>query len=231
MPMPEWFKNQFEACCQEETFVHESAYVDEPCEIGHGTSIMHFTHVMANSVIGHHCQIGQNVTISSGVFIGNNVRVLNNAMLNSGVILENDVYCGPSTVFAPLKYIRAEAGNISTIHPTIIKRGTSIGANTTIASGFVIGQHTFIESGSVVDRNVPDFALVYGNPLQFAGWRCECGQILQFQTYKEDVTCTRCGKQYARQAEMEIVQLMSGSSPHDSNIQPRSTIRDIETFH
>ncbi len=229
MPTREWFDHH-QPCCQEETFIHESAYVDEPVEIGHGTSIMHFTHVMANSMIGNHCQIGHNVTIASGVLIGHNVRVLNNAMLSSGVIMEHDVYCGPATVFTALKYIRGEAGNISTIHPTLVKRGASIGANTTVATGLTIGQFAFVESGSVIDRNIPDFAIVCGNPVQFSGWRCECGQTLKFVI--QDITsCSRCGRKYTRQSESEIVQLTSGSTAHDSHIQSRSTIRSIETFH
>jgi UDP-2-acetamido-3-amino-2,3-dideoxy-glucuronate N-acetyltransferase len=230
MPAPEWFNQKFEVCCNEETYVHESAYIDEPCEIGHGTSVMHFSHISANTVIGAHCQIGQNVTIASGVFIGDNVRVLNNTLLNSGVILENDVYCGPSTVFAPLKYIRGEAGNVSSIQPTLVKRGASIGANTTIASGFTIGQFTFVESGSVVDRNVPDFAVVYGNPIQFAAWRCECGQTIKFRI-AETTVCSRCGKKYARQSETEIVQLSAGGTTHDSHIQSHSTIPHFKTFN
>ncbi len=224
MPTPEWLKGRLEVCCNEEAFIHESSYVDEPCQIGHGSSIMHFSHIMANSVIGSHCQIGQHVTIHPGVFIGNNVRILNNTLLNSGVIIEDDVYCGPSTIVAPLKYIRGEAANISTIQPTLIRRNASIGANTTVAAGFTLGQFSFIEAGSVVDRNVPDFALVYGNPLQFAGWRCECGQLIKF-TIANITSCSRCGKRYSRQSDTEIVQLRSGSTPHDSNIQSRSTIR------
>lgn len=230
MTTPQWYSQTFDRCCDQETFVHESAYVDEPCQIGHGTSIMHFSHVMAHSVIGEHCQIGQNVTIASGVMIGNNVRVMNNTMLNSGVIIEDDVYCGPSTVVIPLKYMRGEAGNISTIQPTLMKRGASIGANTTIAAGLTIGQQSFIESGSVIDRNIPDFALVYGNPVQFAGWRCECGQVLKF-SIADTTMCAPCGKKYARQSETVIVQLTSGSTASDSNIQSRSTIRKFENFH
>lgn len=229
MSTPDWFQHEGQLCCAEETYVHESAYVDEPCQIGHGTRIMHFCHIMANSVIGQHCQIGQHVTVASGVLIGHNVRVLNNTMVNSGVILEDDVYCGPSTVFLPLKYIRGDAGNVSTMHPTLVKRGASIGANTTIASGLTIGQFTFVESGSVIDRNIPDFALVYGNPFHLAGWRCECGQLLKFLV--GDMTlCSRCGKKYARRAEMEVVQLTAKGTRHDSHIQSHSAIRDLKTF-
>ncbi len=232
MPHREWFppNHALDNCCNEEIFVHESAYVDEPCQIGHGTSIMHFTHVMANSVIGHHVQIGHHVTIASGVFIGNNVRVQHNTVLNSGLILENDVHCGAATVFAPLKTIRGEAANISSIQPTLVKRGSTIGPHSTIAAGFIIGQHSFIESGSVIDRNIPDFALVYGNPVQFAGWRCECGQRLKF-SIADMTVCSRCGKKYARQTDTEIVQLTAGSSARDSHIQSRSAIRNFEGFH
>lgn len=229
MKGPDYFDRHNDSCCVDDVFIHESSYIDEPCQIGHGTNILHFCHIMANSVIGSHCQIGQHVTIASGVLIGNNVRVLNNAMLNSGVILENNVYCGPSTVIAPLKHMRGEAGNVSSIHPTLIKRGANIGPNTTIASGFIVGQHTFIESGSVIDRNIPDFALVYGNPIQFAGWRCECGQVLKFK--KDRATCPRCEKQYARQSEEEIIQLMPGGTRHDSNLQSSSAISDIKSLY
>ncbi len=230
MAHPDWFQDPGEPCCDKEIFVHESSYVDEPCQIGHATHVMHFCHLMQNSMIGRHCQIGHNVTIASGVLVGNHVRILNNALLSSGVIMEDNVYCGPSTVFTPLKYIRGEAANISSIQPALVKRGASIGANTTIAAGLTIGQHAFVESGSVVDRNIPDFAIVYGNPVQFAGWRCECGQSLKF-SIAETTQCPRCGKKYARHSEMEVVALTPEGKVHDSHIQPASPIHMVEKFH
>lgn len=191
----------------DEPFIHASAFVDTPCQIGMGTHIMHFSHVMANSVIGYRCQIGHNVMISSGVMIGDNVRVLNNTSLSSGVILEDDVYCGPSTVFTPLKYVRANAGPVSTIKPTLVKQGSSIGANTTIAGGFTIGQHCFIESGSVVDRAIPDYALVRGNPITIIGWRCECGNALTFSRSRTNpiAECQECGLRYEQCAEYSVI--------------------------
>jgi UDP-2-acetamido-3-amino-2,3-dideoxy-glucuronate N-acetyltransferase len=209
MSISHGFNQHQEICCAEETFIHESAYVEEPCEIGHATHVMPFCHLMANSVIGSHCQIGHHVTIASGVLIGNNSRILNNAMLSSGVIMENDVYCGPSVVFMPLKYLRGEARHVSSVQPALVKRGASLGANTTIASGFTIGQFAFVEAGSVVDKNVPDFAVVCGNPLSFVTWRCECGQKLKF-TIADSTTCMRCGKKYLRKSEAEIIQRNPG---------------------
>ena len=197
----------------EEPFIHASAFVDTPCQIGLGTHIMHFSHVMANSVIGYHCQIGHNVIVSSGVMIGDNVHVLNNTVLSSGVILEDDVYCGPSTVFTPLKYVRANADPISTIQPTLVKQGSSIGANTTIAGGFTIGHHCFIESGSVVDRAIPNYALARGNPITIIGWRCECGSTLSFSRSRTcpKAECPECGLQYEQCDEFTVIKLAKAS--------------------
>lgn len=203
-----WFHGSPEPCCEEKTTIHESTYIDQPVQIGHGTTILHHSHVMANAMIGSHCHIGHNVAISSGVMISDNVRISNNSQLSSGVIIENDVYCGPSMVITLLKYIRGNAQNISHIQPTLIKRGATVGANTTIASGFSIGAYSFIESGAVVDSHVPDFALMYGNPIQFAGWRCECGQVLKF-TIADTTTCSRCGHKYAQKSQTEVVSLQN----------------------
>jgi UDP-2-acetamido-3-amino-2,3-dideoxy-glucuronate N-acetyltransferase len=199
------FEGGFDDNRAESAYIHESSYVDSPCRIGENTSILHFSHIMPNAIIGDNCHIGHNVTIGSGVIIGNNVRVMNNAMLNSGVILENDVYCGPSAIFAALKHVRAQKGSISAVSPTVVRRGAHIGANTTLATGFTIGQHTFIEAGSVIDRNIPDFALVYGNPLKFVGWRCECGERLKFA--QEIAECKSCGKTYTQKSERKVIQL------------------------
>jgi len=227
MTNPSYHYTPDQACCDEALFIHETAYVDEPCQIGHGTYIMHFSHVMAHSIIGHHCQIGHHVTVSEGVVLGNNVKLMHNTVLTTGVILEEDVVCGPSTVFAPLKHIRGQGGNISTLQPTLIKRGTLLGPNTTVANGFTVGQYSVVEAGSVVDRNIPDFALVCGNPVQFVGWRCVCGSSLQF-TIAETTTCPRCSKKYARQSPHRIVPLTAGGFARDSYIQPRSSIRTSE---
>lgn len=185
-------------------FIHESSYVDSPCLIGEHTAILHFTHIMAHAIIGSHCHIGHNVTIGSGVVIGNHVRILNNTLLNSGVILEDNVYCGASTIFTALNRIRGRSRTISPISPTLVKSGANIGANTTVAAGVTIGQHSFVEAGSVVDNNIPDFALVYGNPVRFEGWRCQCGECLTF--HKDKAYCKHCGKRYTQYSEFKILQ-------------------------
>ncbi|MBY0403104.1 MAG: N-acetyltransferase [Cyanobacteria bacterium] len=220
--------SSFEDCRSDSAYVHESSYVDAPCRIGENTSILHFTHVMAHSVIGNHCHIGHNVTIGSGSLIGDHVRILNNSMLHSGVIIEDEVYCGPSTIFSALKNIRPQTTPISKVSPTLVKRGAHIGANTTVATGFTIGLYTFIEAGAVIDRNIPDFALVCGNPLKFSGWRCECGEKLKFSVAEELTHCKGCGKRYLQKSERKIVQLREGAQDLDSNTEPYPSIQLIK---
>lgn len=220
------YDNAFEDSRADTSFIHESAYVDPPCHIGHNTTILHFSHVMANSIIGDHCHIGHNVTIASGVLIGNHVKVLNQSMLKSGVILEDEVYCGPSTVFQELRHVRMQNTGISPVSPTLVRRGAHIGANTTIATGFTLGMYIFIEAGTVIDRNIPDFALVYGNPLKFGGWRCECGERLKFQS--ESILCKTCGKAYLQKSERKIVQLREGITELDSNPEFNPTIQPLK---
>lgn len=185
-------------------YVHESAYVDAPSRIGSHSSVMHFSHIMAHSIIGEHSHIGHHVTVAGGVIIGNSVKVMNNSLLNSGVILQDNVYCGASTVFNPLNRMRGHHKIISKISPTLVKQGTSIGANSSIASGVTIGQNVFIETGTVVDASIPDFALMLGNPMKLIGWRCECGENLIFK--QDDIECAACGKLYHRESSQKIWQ-------------------------
>lgn len=220
---------EFEEERAKTAFIHESSYIDAPCRIGEHTAIMHFSHVMANTIIGDHCHIGSNVTIASGVLIGNHVRVMNNALLNSGVIMENDVYCGASTVFTEHRHVRANPNNISRISPTLVRQGAKIGANTTIASGHTIGRCVFIEAGSVIDRNIPDFAIVYGNPLKFGGWQCECGHGLRFRNGdSEPACCGYCGKAYLQDSRWKIVQLAEEAIARDSHPQPDPSVRSAQ---
>jgi UDP-2-acetamido-3-amino-2,3-dideoxy-glucuronate N-acetyltransferase len=219
----------------ETAYIHESSYVDAPCRIGEHTSILHFTHVMANSIIGNYCFIGRNVTIASGVLLGDNVRVMNNAQLYSGVIMENNVYCGPGVVFTENKHVRAVPTNISRVSPTLVRRGAQLGPNTTVSSGFTIGRFAFIEAGTIVDRNIPDFAIVYGNPLKFAGWRCECGHSLPKQSNRssrnnqeEEFTCSYCSKRYLRQSQWKVLQLTQGDTAFDSNSEPDPAVRTAQ---
>jgi len=182
-------------------FVHESSYVDEPCEIGNGTKIWHFSHIMANCTIGERCSIGQNVVISPHVRIGNNVKIQNNVSVYEGVVLEDDVFCGPSMVFTNVTTPRSGTPrNTSTDYaPTIVRRGASIGANATIVCGHTLGEFAFVGAGSVVTRDVPAYAMVYGNPARIRGYACECGVKLSFTD--DRATCENCGRNYDKDGE------------------------------
>ena len=161
-------------------FVHESSYIDEPCKIGEGTKIWHFSHIMKNSIIGKNCNIGQNVLISSDVKLGDNVKVQNNVSIYTGVECEDDVFLGPSMVFTNVINPRSAINRRGNYIKTIVKKGSSIGANATIICGNNIGKFSFIGAGSVVTKDVPDYALVIGNPAKQVGWMSEYGQRLNF---------------------------------------------------
>ena len=188
-------------------FVHESSYVDEPCEIGEGTKIWHFSHVMSDSKIGRRCNIGQNVVISPGVRIGDNVKIQNNVSVYTGVELEDDVFCGPSMVFTNVTNPRSHVSRKDEYRRTLVKRGASIGANATVVCGHTIGRYAFIGAGSVVTRDIPDYALVVGNPGRVAGWMCRCGVKLNLSrdTQKdEDATCSVCKTSYEKRGGIVI---------------------------
>lgn len=185
-----------------EIFVHESSYVDEPCSIGKGTKIWHFCHIMKNSFIGEGCNIGQNVFVASGVRIGTNVKIQNNVSIYTGVILEDDVFCGPSMVFTNVINPRSAVIRKDEYKETLVKRGVSIGANATIVCGNTIGKYAFIGAGSVVTKDVPDYALMVGNPARLSAWMCECGIKLNLATNKDieaEVTCNACNRHYHKQ--------------------------------
>jgi UDP-2-acetamido-3-amino-2,3-dideoxy-glucuronate N-acetyltransferase len=175
-------------------FAHESSFVDEPCTIGEGTKIWHFSHVMKDSLIGARCTIGQNVLVASGVQIGDNCKIQNNVSLYTGVILEDHVFCGPSMVFTNVINPRSEIVRRNEYRPTLVKRGASIGANATVLCGITIGSYAFIGAGAVVTHDVPDFALVVGNPAKRAGWMCRCGVKLRVDGAR--TRCAACGTSY-----------------------------------
>jgi UDP-2-acetamido-3-amino-2,3-dideoxy-glucuronate N-acetyltransferase len=181
-------------------FVHESSYIDEPCEIGEGTKIWHFSHIMKNSKIGRHCNIGQNVVISPDVTIGDNVKLQNNVSVYTGVELEDDVFCGPSMVFTNVVNPRSQVSRKDEYRKTLVKKGASIGANATVVCGHTIGSFAFIGAGAVVTKDIPDYALIVGNPGRLAGWMCECGIKLGFShdTQEQNCTCEVCGKSYVK---------------------------------
>lgn len=181
-------------------FVHPSSYIDEPCEIGEGTKIWHFSHIMKNSKIGRNCNIGQNVVISPDVTIGDNVKLQNNVSVYTGVELEDDVFCGPSMVFTNVVNPRSHVSRKDEYRKTLVKKGASIGANATVVCGHTIGRFAFIGAGSVVTKDIPDYALIIGNPGRIAGWMCECGIKLGFsrEAQEQNYTCATCGKSYVK---------------------------------
>ena len=184
-------------------FVHESSYVDEGAQIGRDTKIWHFCHVMGTARIGERCNIGQNVFVAAEVSIGNNVKIQNNVSLYTGVIIEDDVFLGPSMVFTNVINPRSHINRKDEYQTTLIKRGASIGANATILCGITLGRYCFIGAGAVVTRDVPDYALVYGNPSRVRGWMCQCGSRLDFQpaSGKQTAVCSRCGDRYTKEGQ------------------------------
>lgn len=161
-------------------FAHETAFIDEGCEIGNGTKIWHFSHVMNNCKLGENCNLGQNVVVSPGVVLGNNVKVQNNVSIYTGVICEDNVFLGPSMVFTNVTNPRSAVVRRGEYAQTIVRRGASIGANATIVCGHDIGEFAFIGAGAVVTRTVPPYALVVGNPARQIGWMSEYGHRLDF---------------------------------------------------
>ncbi len=159
---------------------HQTAFIDPECEIGDGTRIWHFSHIMSNCFIGLNCSIGQNVVISPEVRIGNRVKIQNNVSVYTGVICEDDVFLGPSAVFTNVINPRSAVSRKDEYKSTIVQKGATIGANATIVCGITIGKFAFIGAGAVVTKNIPDYALVIGNPARQTGWMSEYGQKLKF---------------------------------------------------
>ncbi|HEU0227922.1 MAG TPA: acyltransferase [Arachidicoccus soli] len=180
---------------EKEYFVHPSAIVDEPCEIGKDTKIWHFSHVMANAKIGEKCNIGQNVVISPNVILGNNVKVQNNVSIYTGVTCEDDVFLGPSMVFTNVINPRSAITRRDQYAKTHVGKGASIGANATIVCGHDIGQYAFIGAGAVVTKTVLPYALVVGNPARQLGWVSEYGHRLDFDI-KGFAVCPEEGAHY-----------------------------------
>lgn len=182
-------------------FAHETAVIDEGCQIGEGTKIWHFSHVMPNSIIGEKCNIGQNVVISPGVKLGSNVKVQNNVSIYTGVICEDDVFLGPSCVFTNVINPRSAIVRKSEYLQTTVKQGASIGANATIVCGNDIGKYAFVGAGAVVTKTIPDYALVVGNPSKQIGWMSEYGHRLEFDE-NSVATCPESGDKYKLEGEV-----------------------------
>ena len=163
-------------------FSHETAIIDEGCNIGNGVKIWHFSHIMSKCTLGDNCNIGQNVVISPEVILGKNVKVQNNVSIYSGVTCDDDVFLGPSMVFTNVTNPRSNVNRRGEYAKTHVNRGASIGANSTIVCGHDIGEFAFIGAGAVVTKTVPAYALVVGNPARHIGWMSEFGHRLNFNT-------------------------------------------------
>jgi len=178
-------------------FIHPTSIVEEPADIGEGTRIWHYCHVMPHTTIGKNCTLGQNTFVASNVSIGNNVKIENNVSVFEGVTLEDDVFCGPSCVFTNVVNPRSFISQKSKYARTLVKQGVTIGANSTIVCGHTIGKYVFIGAGSVVTKDIPDYALIYGNPARVQDWVCECSTRLNFS--RDNVArCDKCGKTYLK---------------------------------
>lgn len=178
-----------------EYFAHPTAVIDEGCTIGKGTKIWHFSHVMSNCVMGENCNLGQNVVISPEVVLGNNVKVQNNVSIYTGVTCDDDVFLGPSCVFTNVTNPRSAVNRRGQYAKTHVGKGASIGANSTIVCGHDIGAYAFIGAGAVVTKNVPDYALIIGNPGRQVGWMSEYGHKLKFNAEGKAV-CEESGQAY-----------------------------------
>lgn len=177
-----------------ESMIHASACIDNGGSIGEGTKIWHFSHILSGTHIGKNCNIGQNVVIGPDVHVGDGCKIQNNVSLYKGVTLEENVFCGPSMVFTNVFNPRAHIRRMDEARPTLVKKGASLGANCTIICGVTIGSYALVGAGSVVTKDVPDYALVYGNPARQRGWVCECGEKLDATLH-----CPRCAKAYVQQ--------------------------------
>lgn len=183
-------------------FLHESSFVDENVEIGEGTKIWHFSHILKKSVLGKNCNLGQNVVIGPNVKIGNNVKIQNNVSIYDGVTLEDDVFCGPSMVFTNVMNPRSHWPRKDEYKKTHVKQGASMGANSTIVCGNDVGKYSFVGAGALVNKEVPNYALVYGVPAKIQGWMCYCGIRLDFsnsEKSQETSECKDCGRKYRKE--------------------------------
>lgn len=176
-------------------FIHESSYIDADVSIGKGTKIWHFSHILSNTKIGDNCSFGQNCVVGPNVSIGNNVKVQNNISIYDGVQVEDDVFIGPSVVFTNVINPRSFIVRKQEYKKTLLKKGVSIGANATIVCGNTLGEYAFIGAGTVVTKDVPNYALIVGNPSLQIGWVSKSGHRLNFDD-SHFATCPETGERY-----------------------------------
>jgi UDP-2-acetamido-3-amino-2,3-dideoxy-glucuronate N-acetyltransferase len=198
-------------------FVHESAYVDDPVEIGDGTKIWHFCHVQSGAQIGERCILGQNVNIANDVKIGNNVKIQNNVSVYTGVEIEDDVFCGPSCVFTNVINPRSQIVRHSQYQRTLVRRGATLGANCTIVCGLTVGRYAFIGAGAVVRGDVPDYGLMLGVPAQRKAWMSRHGHRLEQRDSNDNLICPESGWRY-RETTSGVLRCLDW--PEDKALEP-----------
>jgi UDP-2-acetamido-3-amino-2,3-dideoxy-glucuronate N-acetyltransferase len=190
-------------------YAHPTATIDAGCDIGEGTKIWHYSHVMPGARIGRGCNFGQNVLVARDVVIGDNVKIQNNVSVYEGVVLESDVFCGPSMVFTNVINPRSRVSRKHEYRPTLVRRGATIGANATILCGHTVGRFAFIGAGAVVTKDVPDYALMLGAPARVAGWMCECG--VRLTVTGPQAACPDCRRRYRIDGE-RVEPLLEGAT-------------------
>ena len=174
--------------------IHETATIDQPCEIGEETKIWHYSHVMAGAKIGSHCQLGQSVFVDKNAVIGDRCKIQNNVSVYNSVIIEDDVFLGPSCVFTNVTNPRSFVERKDEFKKTHVKEGATIGANATIVCGVTVGRYALVGAGAVITKDVPDFGLVYGNPARLRGWACKCG--IKLPSDFDEAVCPECTQTY-----------------------------------
>lgn len=184
-------------------FAHPSAIIDNGAQVGVGTKIWHFTHICEGALIGTDCSFGQNVFVANGVSVGNGVKIQNNVSLYAGVVLEDQVFCGPSMVFTNVYNPRAGVSRKDEFRTTLVKKGATLGANSTIICGVTIGEFAMIGAGAVVTRDVLPHALMVGVPARQKGWVSHAGEILN-----EDLICPREGRKYALKEDKSLFEVV-----------------------
>jgi UDP-2-acetamido-3-amino-2,3-dideoxy-glucuronate N-acetyltransferase len=204
-------------------FVHQSSHIDDQVQIGDGTKIWHFCHVLTGSKIGSKCIIGQNCMIGPNVTMGDKCKLQNNVSVYPGVTLEDDVFCGPSSVFTNVYNPRAFIERKTEFRPTLVKRGATIGANATIVCGVTIGRYALVAAGAVVKKDVPDYAIMAGVPARQVGWACKCGTTLPFQISGSGnkklggAKCEYCANEYRPEGN----QLLAVNEIDDYPVRPQ----------